>query len=358
MKLIILAGGVGSRLWPVSRKHAPKQAKPIVGEETLLEKTFSRLRQGFPLEDIYLSTNRHQLDLIKKQLKDLPASNYIVEPAKRDTAAAIGLATVKIYKKNPKEIIININSDHYIKDEAEYLKVIKLAEKVVRANPESGVLIGANPTYPETGYGYIKMGEETGERGGIKIFKIDQFKEKPDLAQAKKYLKKWEYLWNIGCFTWRVDTLLNLYKEHLPRTHEILMAIMAGLGTAKEEAIIEKEFGKIEPISLDYGIIEKAPRLFVIPADFGWADVGHWRTVKDILSSSEGENITKGRVIDIDSRGNLVYSYSNKLVALAGVENMIIIETEDAILICPKDRAQEVKKIVEKLKEEGLEEYL
>lgn len=358
MKLIILAGGSGTRLWPVSRKNSPKQVKPIIGKDTLLQKTFSRLRAGFPVNDIYVATNKDQLPLIKKQLRRLPAANYIIEPAKRDTAAAIGLALIKIYKEDSQAVIMNINSDHHIRNEKAYLKIIKLASRIIKERPAVGVLLGVNPTYPETGYGYIKMGREAAEIGGVKIFHIAEFKEKPNLARAKKYIEQWAYLWNMGCFAWRADTLLALYKEHLPGMYRILMRIHKALGSEEEEQVIAREFKKIRPISMDYGIVEKARKLVVIPADFGWADVGHWRTVKNVLSKKVGDNIIMGNVVEIDSRGNLVYSYSGKLIALAGVSNMVIIETKDAILVCPHERAQDVKKIVDKLKESGQDKYL
>jgi mannose-1-phosphate guanylyltransferase len=358
MKLIILAGGSGTRLWPVSRKNSPKQIKPIIGDETLLENTFARLRKGFPVSDIFISTSQVHAAAIKKQLKGVPRENYILEPARRDTAAAIGLALVTIYKRDKEAIVMNINSDHHIKNDKEYIKIVSLTQKIIKEHPDAGVLIGVNPTYPETGYGYIKMGDEVGTFSGVKVFKIAEFKEKPSLEKAKEYLEGWEYLWNMGCFAWRADVLLGLYKKHLPEMHRQLMKIYRAIGTKDERAVTEKEFSKIKPISMDYGIIEKVSKLLVIPADFGWADVGHWRTVKEILSNKSEDSVKKGKVIDIDSSGNLIYSYSNKLVALAGVENMIVIETKDAILICARDKAQDVKKLVEKLKAEGLDKYL
>ncbi|NTU98931.1 mannose-1-phosphate guanylyltransferase [Candidatus Falkowbacteria bacterium] len=358
MKLIILAGGSGTRLWPVSRKNIPKQVQAILGEQTLLEKTYERLRTGFAAEDIYIATNQVQAELIKQQLKELPLSNYIIEPSRKDTAAAIGLAATKIHHDFPGEVIININSDHFVKDEAGYIKMIRLAEKVLSEQPDSGVLIGVNPTYPETGYGYIKMGENLRELDGAKIFEIAEFKEKPSLEKAEEYFKGWEYLWNIGCFAFKTDYLLSLYEKLLPEMHAHLVKIEAAWGQSDEQAIITQEFNAINPISMDYGIIEKAPKLFVIPADFGWADVGHWRTVKEVLSETVDQNVLKGNVIEVNSAGNLVYGYSNKLVALVGVKDMVVIETPDAMLICPRDEAQSVKQLVDKLKAEGMEEYL
>lgn len=358
MKVVILAGGSGSRLWPVSRKDVPKQSKPILKNQTLLLSTYKRLLKGFSPRDIYVATNINQVGSIKEQLPELKKSNLIAEPDKKDTAAAIGLAATILAKKNPREIFININSDHHIKNEEEYVRIIKLAEKTVKKYPDTGVLIGVKPNYPETGYGYIKMGKQATEIDKTKIFVIEAFKEKPDIKTAEEYVKQWEYLWNIGCFAWRADTLLTLYEKFLPSTYRILMRIQKSLGTKDEDKIIKREFSKIKPISVDYGIIEKAPKLNVIPADFGWADVGHWRTVKDILCPSKKKSVTIGKVMEIESEDNLIYNYSDKLIATVGVKGMVLIETNDAILLCPKDKAQDVKQIVKKLKEEGLTQYL
>lgn len=358
MKLVILAGGSGTRLWPVSRKNTPKQSKAIIADKTLLKSTYDRLRIGFKKSDICVATNIEQIALISEQLPDFLSKNYIIEPDKKDTAAAIGLAAIYLYKQNPKEVMISINSDHYIKNEKDYIRILKLAERVIRKNTKTGVLVGINPTYPETGYGYIKMGEQKEELDGSKIFEVDCFEEKPNLKTAQGYLEKWEYLWNIGCFAWRVDTLLDLYKKHLPKMYKILKNIEKYIGEDGAEKMIAKEFKKIEPISMDYGIIEKVNDLFVIPADFGWADVGNWRTVKDILSKTKKGNITKGKVVNIEGKDNLVYNYSNKLITMVGVEGMVVIETGDSLLICPKEKAQDVKKIVDKLKIKKLNKYL
>lgn len=358
MKLVILAGGSGSRLWPLSRKNSPKQLQTILGDSTLLQKTYQRLRLEFRPEDIYISTGLDQATDILKQLPELDPSHLILEPVRRDTAAAIGLSAVTIAKDFPDEIMININSDHFVKDEQKYLRAIKLVESVIIKNSGHGVLIGVKPTYPETGYGYIKMGEEVEDCGEFKVFNLDSFKEKPNLELAKEYFSQWEYLWNIGCFAWKISALLDLYAKHLPETFARLSNIQAAIGQEDFDRILSTEFSLISPISMDYGIVEKTKELFVIPADFGWADIGHWKTVKDVLSDGEDVNITKGQILSVDSKNNLAYSYTGKLIALVGVEDLLIVENGDTILVCHQDRAQDVKRITDQLKLEKLEQFL
>ncbi|MDP3244763.1 MAG: sugar phosphate nucleotidyltransferase [bacterium] len=372
---IIMAGGAGTRLWPVSRKNKPKQIYPLIDKSTLLQKTWQRLRGGFKAKDIYLTTSRVILQEIKQQLPELEEKNVCLEPARRDTAAALGLALLKIFKRDPNGVFVYVNADNFVRDKKEFLRKLKTAGKVIKEKPEQTILIGVNPSYPETGYGYIKIGKPIlkskvnppagGQKSKVtrdEAFEVDEFKEKPDLATAKRYLSSWEYLWNPTLIVARVDQFLNFYKKYLPATWQILAKISPAMDTAKEAVILNKEFLKIKPISVDYGILEPAARdkkLLVLPADFGWSDVGHWLAVKNILTGKKARNICKGaKCIALDSKDNLIYSMTGKLVALAGVSNMIVIETEDALLICPKDRAQEVKKLVNELERRKLKEYL
>lgn len=358
MKIVILAGGGGTRLWPVSRKNKPKQIQPFIGNKTLLQKTYERARKGFGVKDIFISTNYQQLPLIQKQIPAVPRDHYILETAKKDTAAAIGLAAVALAKQNPHEVMMLASSDHFIKNEKEYTRISRLVEKLINQNPNYSLLIGIKPTYPETGYGYIKINKLFQQLGDDEIFNVEKFVEKPDLITAQKYLKSWDYLWNSGIFCWRVDHLLSLFKKYLPDQYRILMRIQPALGTKNEKKTVTREYNKIKPISIDYGIMEKTRKRIVIPADIDWADVGHWRTVKDILSKAPDDNVVRGKHINHDSEGNLIYSYSGKLIATAGLRNMIVIDTEDCLLVCPKDQAQDVKKIVEQLEKKKLKKYL
>ncbi|MEA1980302.1 MAG: sugar phosphate nucleotidyltransferase [candidate division Zixibacteria bacterium] len=358
MKIVILAGGGGTRLWPVSRKSKPKQIQPFIGNKTLLQKTYDRVKSGYKIKDILISTNYKQYPLISKQLSKIPRENYVLETEKRDTAAAIGLAATYIAKDNPKEVMMLTASDHYIKNEKEFIRISKLAEKIIKEDPKQSVVIGLRPTYPETGYGYIKMNKLYKQYDDDEVFYAQKFVEKPDLATAQKYAKSWDYLWNASMFSWRADYILSLFKRFLPDHYEILMKIQPALGTKNEKKVVEKEYKKMKSISIDYGIMERTKKIVVIPASFDWADVGHWRAVKDILSKQSKDNVVRGKHVDFDSEGSLIYSYTGKLVATAGLKDMIVVDTEDCLLVCSKDKAQDVKQIVAQLNKKKMKKYL
>lgn len=362
---IIMAGGAGTRLWPISKKGKPKQVFPLLDHETLLQKTWKRLRRGFPGRNIYVTTGAHLVEEVRRQLPHHSARNLTVEPVRRGNAPALALALLKLVKRDPKAVFVYINSDNYISNETEFLRLLKRAEQAVRKNPDHLVCIGVNPTHPETGYGYIKMGAPVLKVGRDEVFAVDGFVEKPDAKTAKQFLRSWEYLWNPTLIVARADHFLDLYKKYLPAMWRVLERIGKATDTAQETAVVKKEFPKIKAEVIEYGILEKEKKMLVLPGNFGWTDVGHWRAVHDILRASSVERIASsrnvckaGKCVSVDSRGNLIYSLSGKLVALAGVRNMILIESENALLLCPKSRAQDVKKLVENLEKKGLKEYL
>lgn len=365
---IIMAGGAGTRLWPVSRRGKPKQVYPLIDNDSLLQKTWKRLRKVFPAKNILLATTEALSGEIQRQLPDLQVGNISLEPFQRGTAAAFGAALLKVYKKNPHAFFVYVNADNFVRDDREFARVLLAARTAALKKPAHAVLVGVNPTYPETGYGYIKMGQQVSKiqnthpksRKTYAVFCVERFVEKPDLATAKQYLESWEYLWNPTLVVSRTDFFLDLYKKHLPAMWKQLERIRRVAGTSGELRARREAFAKMDTISIDIGILEKEKGLLVLPADFGWADVGHWRAVKDILSKKPAENALRGsgRYVGVESSGNLIYSMTGKLVATAGLHDCVIIETEDVVLVCPKDRAQDVKKIVGELEKKKLHAYL
>ncbi|MFH1235910.1 MAG: sugar phosphate nucleotidyltransferase [Parcubacteria group bacterium] len=358
MKAIILAGGGGTRLWPLSRSHAPKQLLAFAGSETLLQKTFRRTRKLVPQRDIVVAASERDRRLLEKQLPNVSLRPFSFEPVRRDTASAIGLAAIRIAHKDPKAVIFMVNADHVIVDEREYVRTARLAEQIVRKHPDHTVLVGIEPTYPETGYGYLKLARLFRTVKKRKIFIAERFIEKPPLKKAEQFVKKWNYLWNPAMFMWRVDHLLNLYRKHLPIHYRLLMKMQAAVGTRKEDAVIRSLFPKLPPVSIDFGIMEKLKKMLVIPASFGWADIGHWRTVQEMLESGTDGNTIRGHHLGIDTHRSLVFNMSGKLVATAGVSDLIVVATDDAVLVCHREKAQDVKKIVELIKKKKWLKYL
>jgi len=373
---IILAGGVGTRLWPVSRKNAPKQMKIFYGKESLLRHTWRRIAGKFKIQDIFLATSSEFFNLVKLDLPEIKRQNISLEPCRRDTAPALGLALAKVHKRDNNAVFTLVNSDGHIKNEKEYFRMLDLAEKTVKKHPEKIVLIGVKPKYPETGYGYIRMGNEflkfphpllppppkgRGREGGggfssninkfDEIYTVESFVEKPDLKTAQKMVDSWEYLWNATMIVSRVDTFLSLYKKYLPKIYKGLMEIEKSIGAVREKEVIKNEFLKMDKISLDYGILEKVSKnepgkMLALPADLGWADVGHWRAVFDVLSDKKNNNVVYGQYFGLDSNKNLIYNLSQKLVVTLGLEEMIVVEMPDVVFVAPKSKAQEVKRLV------------
>jgi mannose-1-phosphate guanylyltransferase len=360
---VILAGGRGTRFWPRSRTKTPKQLLNIVGKGTMLEQTVARLRPIVPADRIWTVTNVEQHVTVRQQLPQGSRKRVLVEPTGRNTAAAIALAAFHIQKAAKGDALMAVlPADHYIEQTHEYQKIVSTALNVAR-EPGRMVVLGIPPTRPETGFGYIERMEATIGAQGIPIYPVRRFAEKPALETAKEYVASGNYHWNAGMFFWRVSTFLNALQLHLPHTFNMLEALAAKIGTRKYQTQLRKDYAKLENISVDYAILERstatasAPQVFVIPAEVGWSDIGSWAAVYEILARLPGENIFSGKGHAIDASGNFVSS-TGKFVAAIGVKDLVVIETTDAVLICPRDRAQDVGKMVKWIEEQKMMELL
>lgn len=351
---LIMAGGRGERFWPKSRKSLPKQFLSLTDDgKTMIQLTVERIRSLVELEDIYISTNAGYKHLVLEQLPGIPEENILCEPVGRNTAPCIGLGAVHIAKKYEDAVMMVLPSDHLIK----YTKMFKNTLENACAIAEKGenlVTIGITPDYPETGYGYIKFDPDKSDG---QAFEVDRFVEKPSLEVAKEYLETEEYLWNSGMFAWKVSTILENMKKFLPKIYEGLIEIQNAIGTEEYEQKLNKIFHDFQSESIDYGIMEKASNIYILPGTFGWDDVGSWLAVGRIRKSNEQGNVVRGNIITIDSENNIIEG-TEKLIAVVGAKDLVIVDTEDAMLICDKDSTNKIKKVLENLKICNRDEYV
>lgn len=354
---LIMAGGEGTRFWPLSRSHRPKQFLKLTDDQqTMLQATVERISELVPLEQVFIATNKAYQRPIEKQLKGIPAENIIVEPVKRDTAACIGLSALIIDRKYPGSTMIVLPADHLIEEKDNFLNILKKAV-MVAATGCNLVTLGINPTHPETGYGYIHYGELTHRIDGDEVYQVEAFTEKPDIIKARKFLEEGTYLWNSGMFVWQVRSILDNIELYMPELSASLGRIGQALGTDLAEKVICDEFEDLIGISIDYGIMEKADNIFVIPGSFGWDDLGSWPALERVKKLDDNGNVIVGKHYGIDTLDSIIHS-PDKVVTTIGVKNIVIVDTEDAILICDKNRAQEVKEIRQILEDNGMEECL
>lgn len=343
--VIIMAGGVGSRFWPRSKEKKPKQLIRIFGENTMIQDTVKRLDGLVDKKNIYVITNRIQKLRVKEQLPDIPEQNIIDEPFGKNTAACIGLASVLIKQKNPEAVTIVLPSDHLIKNENEFQKCLLTAANFAYKS-KGLVTIGIKPTRPETGYGYIQFDETEIENN---IHKVLTFAEKPNLSTAIRFIESGDFLWNSGMFIWRVDTILNEIKKYLPELYEGLEKIESFINSDDFETQLTQVYGQLKSISIDYGVMEKANNVYVIKADFYWNDVGSWEAVYEVSDKNEDGNVIIGDVYSEKTYNSYIFS-PRKFTAVIGAENLIIINTNDALLICNRNYAQDVRQVVDYLK--------
>jgi mannose-1-phosphate guanylyltransferase len=353
---VILAGGRGTRFWPRSRTRTPKQLLNIVGKETMLQQTIARLLPLIPAERIWTVTNTAHATAVRKQLPAAARKLVLSEPVGRNTAAAIALAAVHVrHAAGGDALLAVLPADHYIAQPERYREIVHAALEVAR-EPGCMVVLGIPPTRPETGFGYIeRMGEHLRAKG-FPVFAVRRFTEKPELQVAKEYVASGNYHWNAGMFFWRVSTFLENLRRHLPKTHTALELLAGHIGKRGYERKLRAIYPKLENISVDYAILEAAtrqegpPRVFEIPAEFAWSDIGSWAAVYELLAKQPSANIFAGQGHAIDSEGNFLWSPS-KFVAAIGVRDLVVVETSDALLICPRDRAQDIGKVVKWLEE-------
>lgn len=358
---VILAGGRGTRFWPRSRTRTPKQLLNIIGKDTILEQTAARLAPLFPPSRQWVVTNSEQAAAVRKQMPQVPASHVLAEPMGRNTAAAIGLAAAHLLHSglgNENDALMAVlPADHYIAKPAKYLRIVRAALHAAHA-AGSLVVLGVPPSRPETGYGYIERARGKAlDADGVPVFGVRQFTEKPALARAREYVASKRYYWNAGMFFWRVSTFLGNLEKFLPKTHDALMRLAGEIGTRRYEQTLARIYPKLESISVDYAILEPvtrratSPSVFVLPAEVGWSDIGSWAAVYELMVCKARDNVSAGKFTALDAQGNFLWS-PKKFVAAIGVKDLVVVETDDALLLCPRDRAQDVGKIVKQLEKD------
>ena len=359
MKFVIRAGGIGTRLWPFSRRQKPKQFHALVGDRSMLQSAVDRIDSIANSDDVYVSTGASLGEGVTQQLPDLAAECLIVEPALRNTGPAVGLECVLLDAAYPGCVVASLGSDHHIGKPEEFCRLLQVAEAAVDANPDELVLIGVKPWRAETGFGYIQKGEVFHEANGEPVYRVGAFKEKPDAPTAESYVSSGDYLWNSNMFVWRAARVLELIEEYEPELHAGLMEIKDAVGTDAQQATLERVYPTLKEIAIDNAVLERADRVAVVEADIDWSDIGSWGALADVLPVDDHGNLINADTITVDTTGSTVYAPDGKLVALIGVDNLVVVDAGDALLIVPKDEVQRVREVVDKLgdREDG-GEYL
>lgn len=361
---VILAGGSGTRLWPKSRDNTPKQFLKLGGDRTLLQQTADRVLNMIPWERVIVVTNARYVDEVRRQLPQVPGANVIAEPEKRDTALAMGLGAVIAKQRDPDAVVVNMASDHVLQDVEGYRKVISAAIELA-SQKQHLITVGITPTEPNVNFGYIKAGNQISEINGYQVQEVLSFKEKPDAATAEQFLSEGNYFWNANMYTWHVDAALAAFQQHQPEMYAQLERMRAAVDTPQFEQVLATEYASAQKVAIDVAISEKANNLALLPGNFGWDDIGLWSTVYELGQKDsdgtvvvrEGEEVTP--IVSLDAKNNLVAT-NKRLVALVGVEDLVVIDSTDVILVLPRSRAADVKKIVQQLEagEDVMKQYL
>jgi mannose-1-phosphate guanylyltransferase len=357
IKAVIMAGGTGTRLWPVSREARPKQFQALLGDRSLLQQTFDRLRRLVPPSEIYVCTVAAYTEATREQLPELPAENLIIEPAARNTGPAIGLVAARLHHQFGDTIVATVAADHLVQRPEAFAEALELAAAAVAERPTAVVTIGIRPTRADTGYGYIRLGDlvRAGEHGAI--YAVDQFVEKPDPQRADEFVASGRYLWNASYFVWSTARMLALLDLHLPEVSEGLRRIGAALGTVAEEQALRAAYGSMPKVAIDTGVMERADEVLVVPAEMGWSDVGSWERLHEVLRSDANGVAACGPHVGLDDRDCLFFA-SGRLIATLGLEDVVVVETEDAVLVCHKSRSGDLKQLMDRLRQAGRGHYL
>ncbi len=357
---VIMAGGGGTRLWPLSRQARPKQMLNLVGDRSLFQIAVDRLEDLFPFGRILVVTAASQATDLQAQCPKIPEENFILEPEPRGTASAIGLTSVVLKKRDPNAIMAVVTADHFIEKVKKFLHILNAAKQ--GAEKDYLVTLGIRPTFPSTGYGYIKQGNYLDTFDGVDMFLANRFVEKPDIDTAQEYVTREEHSWNSGMFIWRVDTVMKEFERQMPTLYNALMKISAAWGTPKQEKVLNKVYPGLFKETIDFGIMENAKKVAVIQArGLGWSDVGSWNAMFNILPDNGDGNIFRCKNnINIQTKNTMVFSdgIDKRLFVTIGVNDLVIVDTGDVLLVCGKEQAQDVRQVVEILKEKGQEEYL
>ncbi|MFH2104974.1 MAG: sugar phosphate nucleotidyltransferase [Parcubacteria group bacterium] len=360
MNIVILAGGSGTRFWPLSRQTKPKQFTSIIGKRSMLECTYERFVNDYPANKIFISTTQAFKNTINKLLPQVSADNIIVEPEKRDTAAAMGYVAAHLSLQDPEEPMAFIPSDHYIFDVKKFIKLLQKAEQVIKKEGKM-MDIAVVPNFPSAALGYTQIGDLHEKKNGVEIYKFLGHVEKPSFAKAKEYIQAGNYLWHANFFMWTPRAFLDAYQRYAPHIYQHLEKIITAL-ERDDDYLVDSEYCKMQKISIDYAILEKMNKndVLIIKGDFGWSDIGTWDVLHDQLTAEadEDDNVIRGEWVGDDTTKCLIYGREDKVIATIGIDDMVVVDTEDALLICPQGRSQDVKKLVEKLKKDKKEKYL
>jgi mannose-1-phosphate guanylyltransferase len=352
MKAVIMAGGKGTRFWPASRESRPKQFLQIAGSGTMLQETVSRLEPILGRDDVYVVCSERYVADVASQLEPFPEDQIIVEPLARSTAACAGLAACYLKQRFPEEMIVMLPADHVMRDVDEFHDTLRAGEELGR----EGWLVtfGIEPSHPATGYGYMLQGDLLGDFGGRPAYKVERFTEKPDRSTAEQFLKEGTYQWNSGMFLFSIERILSEIDLRMPLLGQALSEIEQNWGDPDR---MKEIFSSLESVSIDFGIMEKSERIALLPSNPGWSDVGSWKALEEVLDADVQGVTSNTPHVNIDSRDCVLYTAGGKLVALVGVGELVVVDTEDALLVCARDRTEEVRKVIESLKEMNLKDY-